>query len=50
MVEGASSVGLAAMLSGKLDELKGQKVVFVLTSRNIDADRYNQILSQHTGD
>ncbi len=50
MVEGASSVGLAAMLGGKLDELKGQKVVFVLTSRNIDADRYNQILGQHPRD
>ena len=49
MVEGASSVGLAAMLGGKLDDLKGQKVALLISSRNIDADRYNQIICQHDG-
>ncbi|MCP4544002.1 MAG: hypothetical protein GY832_43370 [Chloroflexi bacterium] len=49
MVEGASSVGLAAMLGGKLDDLKGRKVALVISSRNIDADRYNQIICQHYG-
>ncbi|RLC76155.1 MAG: threonine/serine dehydratase [Chloroflexi bacterium] len=49
MIEAASSVGLAAMLSGKLDALKGRKVAFVITSRNVDANKYNQIVSQHSG-
>jgi threonine dehydratase len=48
MVEGASSVGLAALLSGKIN-LQGQKVVLVLTSRNIDADRFNRIVCQNSG-
>jgi len=36
MVEPTSSVGLAAMLYGKI-ELWDRKVVLVVTSRNIDA-------------
>jgi threonine dehydratase len=48
MVEGASSVGLAALLSGKLD-LRGQKVVLVLTSRNIDTDRFNRVVCHNFG-
>lgn len=43
MVEPASSVGLAAMLSGKI-EMQDRKVVLVVTSRNIDASRYNQLV------
>ncbi|MBC8497354.1 pyridoxal-phosphate dependent enzyme, partial [Candidatus Bathyarchaeota archaeon] len=43
MVEPASSVGLAAMLSGKI-RLQDRKVVLVVTSRNIDASRYNQLI------
>lgn len=43
IVEPASAVGLAAMLCGKLD-LREKKVVLVVTSRNIDSDRYNQII------
>jgi len=49
MIEAASSVGLAALLSGKLDGLEGQKVALVLTSRNVDAHKYNQIMSQNSG-
>ncbi len=45
MVEPASSVGLAAMLSGKI-ELQDRKVVLVVTSRNIDASRYNQLIQK----
>ncbi len=47
MIEGAASVGLAAILSGKVD-VQGQKVVLVLTGRNINADRYNELINQAT--
>jgi threonine dehydratase len=43
MLEPAAAAGLAALLSGDLD-LKGAAVVLVLTSRNVSAERYNQIL------
>jgi len=46
MVEGAASVGLAAILSGKVD-MQGQKVVLILTGRNINADRYNKLINNH---
>jgi len=49
MVEGAAAVGLAAILSGKID-VQGQKVVLVLTGRNIDAGRYNELVNQAKGD
>jgi len=45
MVEAASCVGLAAVLSHKID-LQGKKIVFVITSRNIAASKYNQIIKQ----
>ena len=44
MVEGSASVGLAAILSGKVD-VQGQKVVLVLTGRNIDASKYNKLVN-----
>ena len=44
MVEAASSVGLAGLMTGKV-EAKGEKVVIIVTSRNIDAARYNQLIS-----
>jgi len=43
MVEPASSVGLAALMSGKLD-LRGKNVALVITSRNVDAQRYNRLV------
>lgn len=43
MVEAAAAVPLAAILSRKI-ELQGRRVVLVVTSRNIDAERYSQIL------
>jgi len=36
-VEGAGAVGLAAIISGKLDYLKGKRVVNILTGGNIDS-------------
>jgi threonine dehydratase len=36
VVEGAGAVGLAALISGKLPQLKGKKVVNILTGGNID--------------
>jgi threonine dehydratase len=43
MVEAASSVGLAALMTGKV-QARGEKVVLVVTSRNIDAAKYNQLI------
>jgi threonine dehydratase len=48
MVEPASSVGLAALLAGKL-EVQGKKVVLVITSRNVDANRYNRLVGEYAG-
>ena len=45
IVEGAACVGLAALLSGKLS-LPGKKVVLVLTSRNISAERFNGVVAK----
>jgi threonine dehydratase len=45
MVEAASAVGLAALLSGKVN-LKGKKVVLVITSRNIDSSKFNQLINK----
>jgi threonine dehydratase len=47
MIEGSSSVGLAAILSGKID-VKDQKVILILTGRNIDAERYNKLICSET--
>ncbi len=44
MVEAASSVGLAALMSGKV-EAKGEKVVLIVTSRNVGADKYNALVN-----
>ena len=48
MIEGSAAVGLAAILAGKID-VKDQKVVLILTGRNIDADRYNKLVSAEDG-
>ncbi len=44
MVEAASSVGLAALMTGKV-KAKREKVVLIVTSRNISAERYNQLIN-----
>lgn len=43
VVEGGGAVGLAALQQGLID-LKGQKVVIVLTGRNIAADKFLEIV------
>jgi len=44
MVEGSAAVGLAAILTEKVN-VQGQKVVMVLTGRNIDAGKYNRLVN-----
>lgn len=46
IVEGAASVGLAALLSGKL-HLPGKKVVLVITGRNIAPERFLSITASN---
>jgi threonine dehydratase len=45
VMEGAASVGLAVLLAGKI-RLRDQKVVLVVTGRNIDSDRFLAIIAQ----
>ena len=45
VIEGAASVGLAVLLSQKL-ELSGQKVVLVVTGRNINSQQFLSIISK----
>ena len=45
VIEGAASVGLAGLLSGKIS-LRDQKVVLVITGRNIDPDRFLSIIAE----
>jgi threonine dehydratase len=46
MVEPSAAIGLAALLQHS-EDLKGQKVVLMLTSRNIDAGLYNRIIREY---
>ena len=46
VIEGAASVGLALLLSGKI-RLPDQKVVLVVTGRNIDSGRFLSITTQN---
>jgi threonine dehydratase len=46
MIEAASAVGLSTLLSHKL-ELVGRNVVLILTSRNIDYSKFNQIVKKY---
>jgi threonine dehydratase len=43
MVEPAAAVTLAAILAGKID-VQGLRVVLVITSRNVDAERYRRLI------
>lgn len=45
VIEGAASVGLAALLAGKIN-LRDQKVVLVVTGRNIDSEKFKTIITQ----
>lgn len=42
-LEAAAAVGLAAILAGKI-ESNGQKTVIILTSRTIDAAKYQELV------
>jgi len=46
MVEGSGAVGVAALLFDKVD-LKGRKVVAVISGGNIDIDLLFEILGEH---
>jgi threonine dehydratase len=48
MTEPASSIGLAAILSGKIDTTD-RKCVIVITSRNINAERFNRLINEGPG-
>jgi threonine dehydratase len=48
MVEPASSVGLAALMAGKID-LRNRKVVLVITSRNIGTTTFNRLIQKASG-
>ena len=45
VVEAASSVGLAAILSGKI-QIKDKNIVLIITSRNVDAAKYNNLINR----
>ncbi len=44
MVEGAGAAPLAAFLGGRLDALKGRKVVLVLCGGNIDSSMLGRVI------
>lgn len=44
--EGAGAVGIAALLEGKLDNLKGKRVVFIVSGGNIDQEKLINVLSK----
>lgn len=44
--EGAGATGIAALLEGKLDHLKGKRVVFVISGGNIDEEKLISVLSK----
>jgi threonine dehydratase len=46
MLEGSSVVGLAAILSGKID-VQDMKVALIITGRNIDAGKYNNLITRN---
>jgi threonine dehydratase len=46
MIEGSASVGLAAILSGKVKLRRSSKCVLILTGRNISAKKYNEAINE----
>jgi threonine dehydratase len=46
IIEGAGAIGLAALLSGQLPELKGRKVVLLLTGGNIDPLAHSRVIER----
>jgi len=46
IIEGAGAAGLAAFLSGQLEELRGKKVVLLLTGGNIDPLAHSRVIER----
>jgi threonine dehydratase len=46
IIEGAGAIGLAALLSGQLPELKDRKVVLLLTGGNIDPLAHSRVIER----
>lgn len=46
IVEGAGAAGLAALLSGQLDRLRGKRVATILCGGNIDVSMLGQVVSR----
>ena len=46
VVEGAGAAGVAAVLSGKLDDLKGKKIATILCGGNIDTTMLGRIIQR----
>jgi len=46
IIEGAGAAGLAAMLSGELDDLRGKRVVLLLTGGNIDPLAHSRVIER----
>jgi len=46
IIEGAGAAGLAALLSGKLPELRGRRVVTLLTGGNIDPLAHSRVIER----
>jgi threonine dehydratase len=46
IIEGAGAAGLAALLSGRLPELAGRKVVLLLTGGNIDPLAHSRVIER----
>lgn len=46
VVEGAGAAGLAALLSGRLPELEGKRVVILLTGGNIDPLAHSRVIEK----
>jgi threonine dehydratase len=46
IIEGAGAAGLAAMLSGSLDDLRGKRVVLLLTGGNIDPLAHSRVIER----
>jgi threonine dehydratase len=50
IIEGAAAVGIGAIINKKLD-IRGKRVVSILTGRSIDTSKYHQVITeqQRTG-
>jgi threonine dehydratase len=47
IIEGSGAVGIAALLNGSLPELKGKKVLNIVSGSNVDAGKLATIIQNH---